>query len=102
MSTEASYGIGFFLAGNYHILCREGRKYRFHVLKPHTDLEPAEMDFYDARKFIEAHPICTNISKHDIRIMPFSEIQDVLYDRSSASTLKLLHINEEEEEEPLH
>ncbi len=102
MLTGTSYGIGFFLAGNYHVLCREGKEYRFHVLKPYKDLEPVELDYYDARKFIEAHPICANFSQHEIRIMLFSEIQDMLQGKSSTSIGKLLHINEEEDEEPLH
>jgi len=102
MLPEASYGIVFFLAGNYHVLCREVNEYRFHIIKPHSGLEPVELDYYDARKFIEAHPICTNFTQHDIRVMPFSEIQDLLHGRSSTSISKLLHLNEEEEEEPLH
>lgn len=103
MGAENSYGIGFFLAGNYHILCREGKGYRFHTIKPHCDLEPVELDYYEARKFIETHPVCTNITNHEIRIMQYSEIQDILQGRSPESAVMSLAISsEEEEEEPLH
>ena len=102
MLADNSYGIVFFLAGNYHVLCRNGKEYRFHILKPHEGLIPAEMDYYDARKFIEAHPVCANYSHHEIRIIPFSEIMDLLQGKSPTSFAKLLHIDEEEDEEPLH
>lgn len=103
MEAENSYGVGFFLAGNYHILCREGNEYRFHIIKPYCNLEPVELDFYEARKFIETHPVCSNISNHEIRIMQHSEIQDILQGRSPESAVKSLALSsEEEEEEPVH
>jgi len=103
MEDESAYGIGYFLAGNYHILCREGDNYRFHILKPHSELEPAKLYYHEARKFIETHPICTNIAYHDIRVMPFSEIQDILEGRSPESTVKSLSLTEDEGyEERLH
>lgn len=70
-----TYSIGFFVTGNYHLLCREGREYRFHVLEPHSDLEPAEFDYQEARNFIETHPVCANISQHDIRIIRARQTQ---------------------------
>lgn len=103
MEHEGSYGIGYFLAGNYHILCREGDVCRFHVIQPHSEREPAELNFYEARRFIETHPICSNISHHEIRVMPFGEIRDILEGRSPESTVKSLSLTEEEEvEERLH
>jgi len=103
MAAEGLYGIGFFLEGNYHILCREGNVYRFHRIEPRSDLEPAELSFYEARTFIETHPLCANIARHDIRIMPFSEIGDVFAGRSPESRVKSLSLSEEEEvEERLH
>ena len=103
MNAENLYGIGFFIAGNYHILCREGNKYLFHTIKTHSDFEPVELDYYAARKFIETHPVCSNISNHEIRIMPYNEIRDILEGRSPESTVKSLALSgEEEEEEPIH
>jgi hypothetical protein len=102
MPTEATYGITFFLAGNYHVLCREGKEYRFHILKPHGDLEPVELEYHVARKFIDAHPICANFSQHEIRILPFGEIQDMVQGKASTSVANLLHIGVVEVEEPLH
>lgn len=103
MVDEGSYGIGFFLAGNYHILCREGKVHRFHKVEPLCALEPAKLKFFEARKFIETHPLCSNIAKHDIRIMPFSVIRDILEGRSPASVVKSFSLSEEEViEERLH
>lgn len=103
MERGAIYSIGFFVAGNYHLLCREGREFRFRVIKPHSDLEPAEFGYTEARNFIEAHPVCANISHHDIRIMNYSEVWNILEDRSPESKVKSLSLSsEEEEEEPLH
>lgn len=103
MAAEYSYGVGYFVDGHYHILCREGRAYRFHIVKPHSNLEPEELDYYNARKFIETHPVCTNITNHEIRIMSYREILDIIQGKSPASAVKSLSISsEEEEEEPLH
>ena len=103
MAGEDSYGIGFFLAGNYHILCREGNVRRFHSIEQRSGLEPAELNFLEARKFIETHPLCSNIAQHDIRIMPFNEIRYIFEGRSPESTVKSLSLSEEEVfEERLH
>ena len=103
MAAEDTYGIGYFLSGSYHILCREGKELRFHRIELHSDLEPAVLDFYEARKFIETHPLCANISQHDIRIMPISEVQDIFEGISPASRIRSLDLYEEEEvEERLH
>ena len=103
MEAENSYGVGYFLAGNYHILCREGNKLRFHPVKPHSNLKPVELYYYEARKFIETHPVCRNITNHEIRIMQYTEIQDILQGRSPTSTVMTLAISsEEEDEEPVH
>lgn len=103
MPGEESYGIGFFLEGHYHILCREGSVYRFHRVERRSDLEPAELNFFEARSFIESHPLCSNIARHDIRIMPFSEIGDIFAGRSPESRVKSLSLSDEEElEERLH
>jgi hypothetical protein len=103
METANTYSIGFFMRGSYHLLCREGSEYRFRVIKPHGDLEPAELDFIGARNFIETHPVCTNISRHDIRIMHNSEVRNILQGTSPESRVKSLSLSsEEEEEEPLH
>jgi hypothetical protein len=103
MEAENSYGVGFFLIGNYHILCRDGNEYRFHIIKPHYDLNPVEFDYYEARKFIETHPICSNFTRHEIRIMHYSEIQDILLGRSQGSSVISLALSsEEEEEKPIH
>ena len=101
---EALYGIGYFLEGNHHVLCRESAGYRFHILTPHSDLMPARLDYDEARTYIETHPVCTNISHHEIRIMTWHEIQDILLGRTPASTVSsvILDSEEEEEEEPLH
>lgn len=101
MEAVDTYSVGFFVSGNYHLLCREGREYRFHVIKPHGDYEPVEFDYIAARIFIETHPVCTNISHHDIRIMHSSEVQNILQGKSPASNVKSLSLNSEEEE-PLH
>lgn len=103
METADTYSIGFFVTGNYHLLCREGSEYRFHVIKPHGDLEPVEFDYKEARNFIETHPVCANISHHDIRIMHNSEVRHILEGKSPESKVKSLSLSsEEEEEEPLH
>lgn len=103
METADTYCIGFFVAGKYHLLCREGREYRFHIVVPHSNLKPVKFSYQEARKFIETHPVCVNISYHDIRIMTYSEVQNILQDKSPASTVKSLSLSgEEEEEEPLH
>jgi hypothetical protein len=103
MADEDSYGIGFFLSGNYHILCREGNQRRFHIFEPRSDLVPVELTFFEARKFIETHPLCSNIARHDIRIMPFREIRYIFEGRSPESRVKSLSLSEEEEvEERLH
>jgi len=103
MEAESSYGIGYYLAGHYHILCREGNVYRFRIVRPHSKLEPEEMNFYEARRFIETHPVCTNITNHEIRIMNYGEILDIIQGKPPASSFKSLILgSEEEEEEPLH
>lgn len=100
---EGTYGIGFFLNGHHHILCQDGDGYHFHQLMQNSHFKPVKLTYYEARTFIETHPLCANISKHDIRIMLFSEIGNVLHGRSGVSTIKSLAISdEEEEEEPLH
>jgi len=101
---EASYGIGYFLEGSYHVLCRESEGYRFHILKPHSGLMPVALDYDGARKFIDTHPVCTNISRHEIRIMTWHEIQDILLGRVPENTMNplILGSEEEDEEEPLH
>jgi hypothetical protein len=103
METEGLYCVVFFVEGNYHVLCHEGKEYRFHTIKQYSDLKPAKLTYYEARNFIETHPVCTNISHHDIRIMPYGEVQNIMEGKPTASTLKSLVLsNEEEEEEPLH
>ncbi len=103
MEAENSYGIGFFISRNFHILCREDKEYRFHIIKPNCNFEPVQLDFYKARNFIETHPVCTNITNHEIRIMQYSEIQNILLGRSPESTvMSLAIVSEEEDEEPLH
>ncbi len=102
MDAENAYGIGFF-AGHYHILCREGEEYHFHVVMPHNELKPEKLSYHEARKFIETHPICANITTHEIRIMSYQEIMDIIRGKSPESAVKSLAISgEEEEEEPLH
>ncbi len=103
METVDTYSIGFFVRGNFHLLCHEGRGYRFHVIKPHGDYEPVILDYIVARNFIETHPVCANISHHDIRIIHCGEVQNILDGKSAASNVKSLSLSsEEEEEEPLH
>jgi hypothetical protein len=103
METRDTYGIGFFVKGDYHLLCREGSTYRFHVIKPRCGFEPAEFDFGEARNFIETHPVCANISHHDIRVLHRSEVLNILQGKSPESHVKSLDLSsEEEEEEPLH
>lgn len=103
METVDNYSIGFFARGNYHLLCREGREYRFHVIEPHGGYKPAIFDYMMARNFIETHPVCANISRHDIRIMDSSEVRNILEGKSPASNVKSLSLSsEEEEEERLH
>lgn len=103
MAADDSYGIGYFLAGNYHILCREGNVRRFHRIEQHSDLDPALLNFCEARKFIETNPLCSNIAKRDIRIMPVSEIRDIFDGRSPTSEVKASILSEEEYfEERLH
>ena len=103
MGNEGNYSIGFFLNGKYHMLCREGRVYRFLTIEPNGYLEPVKYEFQQARKFIETHPVCSNIAHHDIRIMPYSEVQNILAGKSAASSVKSLELSsEEDDEEPLH
>ena len=102
MAAKDTYGIGYYLSGHFHILCYEGKEYRFRALKPDSEINPVELEFFTARRFIETHHICANISHHDIRIMPFGEIQELLTGGVSPHMAQLLHIGEEEEEEPLH
>lgn len=103
MISEDTYGIGFFLAGTYHLLCHEGEEYRFHPVMQHSCLKPVKLTYYAARQFIETHPVCSNISNHDIRIMPYREIENILQGRSAESQVKSLALSgEEEQEEPLH
>lgn len=103
METENIYCVGFFVAGNYHILCHEGSEYRFHIIQLNSDLKPVKLTYFDARKFIDSHPICANITHHDIRIMPYSEVQNIIQGKPVASTVKSLTLSSEEEvEEPLH
>jgi hypothetical protein len=103
MDTADSYSIGFFVSGNYHMLCRVGKEYRFHVIKPHGDFEAMKFSYHEARTFIETHPVCANITYHDIRIMEYSEVQNVLQGTSAENRIKSLRLSsEEEEEEPLH
>jgi hypothetical protein len=64
-------------------------------------LKPAKLTYYEARNFIETHPVCTNISHHDIRIMPYDEVQNIMQGKPAASTLKSLILSNEEVE-PLH
>lgn len=102
MEPEGSYGIGFFLAGDYHVLCHDGKGYRFHILNPDTDENPVKLRYHEARTFIETHPVCTNIGLHDVRIMPYREVENILQGKSPASTVKSLDLSgEEEEEKPL-
>jgi hypothetical protein len=102
MATEC-YGIGFFIAGVYHILCHEGEEYRFHVLNQDSFVSPVRLTYFEARTFIETHPICANISLHNVRIMPYSEVENILQGKSPASKVKSIELSgEEEEEEPLH
>jgi len=103
MTTEGAYGIGYFLNGHYHILCLDGDARRFHRIDPHSEREPALLDYHEARSFIETHPLCNNISNHVIRIMPISEVREIFEGRPAASTLKQELLREEEEyEERLH
>jgi len=103
MERADTYSIGFFVRGNYHLLCREGGEYRFHVIKPYGDYKPVIFDYTVARNFIETHPVCANISHHDIRIMHNSEVRNILEGKSPESKVKSLSLSgEEEEEEPLH
>jgi hypothetical protein len=103
MEAEASYGIGYFVEGKYHILCHEGKGYRFRVLTPDSGETPVKLRYYEARSFIETHPVCTNISLHEVRIMPYQEVENILQGRSPESAVKsLAKSGEEEEEEPLH
>ncbi len=96
---DALYGIVFFLSGHYHILCREGVKYHFHVQSP--DLEPAKMYYIPAREFIESHPVCTNLT-HEIRIMPYGEIMDIIQGKTLPSEVRSIILGNGEYEEPLH
>lgn len=106
MNLEDSYkyGIGYFMKGSYHILCKQGNKHKFDKVEDLSNIEPLLMDFHTARKFIDTHPICANLTHHQIRIMPFSEIRDILQGRFSTDNLKYLILGNEEEEyeEPLH
>lgn len=103
MDAENAYGIGFFIAGRYHILCREGEEYRFHLVMPHQELTPEKLSYHEARKFIETHPVCANIATHEIRIMSYHEIMDIVRGKTPGSAVKSLAISsEEEEEKPLH
>ncbi|KAB0670272.1 hypothetical protein F6V30_08945 [Oryzomonas sagensis] len=103
MATEDSYGICFFAAGKYHILCREGKGYRFQNVAEYSGLTPVRLPYHEARAFIESHPICANISLHGIRIMPYGEVENILQGKSAASAVKSLALSgEEEEEKPLH
>lgn len=103
MEKEGSYGIGFFLEGQYHILCREGKGYRFRVVTRDSGENPVRLRYYEARSFVETHPVCTNISLHEVRIIPFQEIEDIIRGKSPESSVKsLARSGEEEEEEPLH
>jgi hypothetical protein len=103
MATEECYGIIFFVAGAYHVLCQEGEEYRFHVLNQDSCEIPVRLTYYEARTFIETHPLSSNISLHEIRIIPYKEVENILRGKSSSSTVKSLALSgEEEEEEPLH
>jgi hypothetical protein len=103
MAPEDCYGIGFFVAGGYHVLCHDGEEYRFHVLNQDSYETPVKLTYHEARAFIETHPVCTNISLHNVRIMPYHEVENILLGKSSASRVKSLDLSgEEEEEEPLH
>ena len=103
MENEGTYSIGFFLKGNYHMLCLERGEYRFHIIEPHSYFKPVQYDFQEARKFIETHSVCSNIAHHDIRIMPYNEVRNILEGKTAASTVKSLQLSsEDEDEEPLH
>ncbi len=103
MAEEEGYGIGFFVEGEYHILCRDGRSYRFHVVSPDSAEDPVRLTYYEARSFIETHPVCTNISLHGVRIMPYQEIENILLGKPVASSVKsLAKSGEEAQEKPLH
>lgn len=103
MDRDDTYSIGYFLKGNYHLLCLEGSGFRFHAVIPHGAIEPVKFKYQEARKFIETHPVCANITHHDIRIIPHHEVQNILLGKSGESTVKSLALsNEEEDEEPLH
>lgn len=103
MDAEIFYGIGYYLAGSYHVLCRDGTEYRFQRIEPPCSLETVKFEFYEARNFIDTHPVCANISNHEIRIMTYREIQNILKGTSAVSSVKSLSLSsEEEEEEPLH
>jgi hypothetical protein len=103
MERADAYSIGFFERGKYHLLCREGREYRFHVVEPHGGYEPVIFDYVVARNFIDTHPVCANISRHDIRIMNSGEVRNILEGKTPPSNVKSLSLSsEEEEEEPLH
>lgn len=102
MEAEASYGIGFFVKGEYHVLCHDGRGYRFHVLNPGSGEDPVRLTYYEARSFIETHPVCTNNSLHEVRIMAYREVENILLGRLPESPVKsLARSGEEEEERPL-
>jgi hypothetical protein len=103
METKDSYGVAFFVTGNYHILCHEGKVYRFQNPAEYSALRPVKLTYHEARTFIETHPVCTNISRHDVRIMPYHEIENILQGKSAPSAVKSLELSgEEPEEERLH
>jgi len=103
MAAETDYGIGYFSGGAYHVLCRVGDGYRFRVLAPDSGETPVRLRYYEARSFIETHPVCGNISLREVRIMPYAEVEDILRGRAPESRVKsLAQSGEEEEEEPLH
>ncbi|MGD0585608.1 MAG: hypothetical protein ABSA86_07500 [Oryzomonas sp.] len=103
MATEDSYSIGFFVEGDYHVLCHDGKEYRFHVLNQDSYENPVKLTYHEARTFVETHPVCTNISLHEVRIMPYKEVENILQGKLPASTVKSLDLSgEEEEEERLH
>ncbi|GFE61978.1 hypothetical protein [Geobacter sp. AOG2] len=102
-AAEEGYGIGFFVEGKYHVLCHDGKMYRFHILTPDSAEDPVRLTYYQARSFVETHPVCTNISLHQVRIMPYREIENILQGRQAESSVQsLAKSGEEEEEEPLH
>ena len=101
MATKECYGIGFFVAGHYHVLCHDGEEYRFHILNQDSFETPVRLTYYEALTFIETHPLCSNISLHNVRIMPYHEVEYILQGKSPASAVKSLDLSGEEEE-PLH